>query len=52
MDCFSEGTCLSWANGCAILSTALVFILAHVQASYTTPVGFLVVLGRAVAAWS
>ena len=35
----------------AILSTALVFTLAHVQVSYTTPVGFLVVLFGLAIAW-
>jgi len=35
----------------AILSTALVFALAHVQVSYTTPVGFLVVLLGLAIAW-
>jgi uncharacterized protein len=35
----------------AILSTALVFTLAHVQVSYRTPVGFLVVLFGLAIAW-
>jgi uncharacterized protein len=34
-----------------ILSTALVFTLAHAQVSYTTPVGFLVVLFGLAIAW-
>ena len=34
-----------------LLSTALVFTLAHVQVSYTTPVGFLVVLFGLAIAW-
>jgi len=36
----------------AILSTALVFTLAHVQVSYRTPVGFLVVLFGLAIAWA
>jgi membrane protease YdiL (CAAX protease family) len=36
----------------SILSTALVFTLAHVQVSYRTPVGFLVVLFGLAIAWA
>ena len=51
MDCFLEGTSQSVRKWLAIFSTALVFTLAHVQVSYTTPVGFLVVLLVLAIAW-
>ena len=51
VDCFLEGTKPLVGKWLAILSTALVFTLAHVQVSYTTPVGFLVVLLVLAIAW-